>query len=79
MSVEDRQRLARAGMGGTWWASALYTVTPNWQLFWVVDALDEGRSTFHWGYVGKAFGYMLGYVGAVLAIAVAVFEDRELS
>ena len=57
-----------AGMGGTWWATVLYTVTPNWQLFWVADALDSDKSTFHWGYVGKAFGYMLGYVGAVLAI-----------
>ena len=66
-------------MGGAWWASVLYTVTPNWQLFWVADALDSDKTTFHWGYVGKAFGYMLGYVGAVLAIAVVFFEDRELS
>src|SRR5665213_1809106 len=25
---------------GSWWASALYTVVPNWQLFWLADALD---------------------------------------
>jgi ABC-type transport system involved in multi-copper enzyme maturation permease subunit len=79
ISPDDKARLRKAGMGGTWWATVLYTVTPNWQLFWVADALDSDKSTFHWGYVGKAFGYMLGYVGAVLAIAVAVFEDRELS
>jgi ABC-2 type transport system permease protein len=79
ISPEDKARLRTAGMGGTWWATVLYTVTPNWQLFWVADALDSDKSTFQWGYVGKAFGYMLGYVGAVLAIAVAVFEDRELS
>jgi hypothetical protein len=79
ISAEDRQRLAQAGMGGTWWASALYTVTPNWQLFWLADAVDEGRSTFHWGYVAKAFAYMAAYVGAVLAAAIMLFEERELS
>jgi hypothetical protein len=79
ISPPDKARLKAAGMGGTWWASVLYTVTPNWQLFWVADALDSDKSTFHWGYVGKAFGYALAYVGAVLAIAVVLFEDRELS
>ena len=64
---------------GSWWASVLYTVTPNWQLFWIADALDSGKSTFHWGYVGKAFAYVLGYVGAALAIAVLLFDERELS
>jgi hypothetical protein len=79
ISVADKARLAQSGMGGSRWASVLYTVTPNWQLFWLADALDEGKSTFHWGYVGKAFAYMLGYVGAVLAVAVMLFEERELS
>ena len=68
----------RAEAGG-WWASALYTLVPNWQLFWLGDALDMGKSTFHWGYVAKAFGYMVGYAGASLAIATALFEERELS
>ena len=66
-------------MGGAWWASVLYTVTPNWQLFWLADALDSGKSTFHWGYVAKAFVYVLAYAGAVLAIGVSLFEERELS
>ncbi|MDB6064862.1 MAG: hypothetical protein JWR26_1070 [Pedosphaera sp.] len=64
---------------GSWWASVLYTVTPNWQLFWLADALDTGKSLYYWGYVGKAFGYAACYVGAVLALAVILFEDRELS
>ena len=79
IGAEDQARLRQAGMGGAWWASVLYTVTPNWQLFWLVDALDEGRSTFHWGYVGKAFGYMAAYVGAALVLAIMLFERRELS
>src|SRR6185369_14315312 len=69
----------RRAQTGSWWASVLYTVTPNWQIFWLADALETGKSTFHWGYVGKAFTYVIGYVGAILAIAVVLFEDRELS
>jgi ABC-type transport system involved in multi-copper enzyme maturation permease subunit len=65
--------------GGPWWADILYSVLPNWQLFWVADALDTGRTTFQWGYVAKSGVYMTCYVGAALAIAVTLFEDRELS
>jgi hypothetical protein len=79
ISAEDRRRLAQAGMGGAWWASALYTVTPNWQLFWLADAVAEGKSTSHWGYVSKAFVYMVAYVGAVLTAAILLFQERELS
>jgi hypothetical protein len=79
ISAADQARLRQSGMGGAWWASVLYTVTPNWQLFWLADALAEGRSTFHWGYVGKAFAYMAAYVGAALAAAILLFQERELS
>jgi ABC-type transport system involved in multi-copper enzyme maturation permease subunit len=64
---------------GSWLASTLYSVTPNWQLFWLADALETGKNTFHWSYVGKAFGYVIFYAGAALAIGVALFEDRELN
>jgi hypothetical protein len=64
---------------GNWWASALYSLVPNWQLFWLADALETGKSTFNWAYVGKAFGYTVFYAGAVLAVAVALFDERELS
>src|SRR6267142_76163 len=60
---------------GSWWASVLYTITPNWQLFWFADAIEMGKSAFHWGYVGKAFAYVVAYVGAALAVAIALFED----
>jgi len=79
ISAADKSRLTQAGLGGSWWASLLYTVTPNWQLFWLADALSLGQSTFHWGYVGKALAYAIGYVGAALSLAVLLFEERELS
>jgi ABC-type transport system involved in multi-copper enzyme maturation permease subunit len=64
---------------GSWWANVLYTVTPNWQLFWLADTLASDKPGFHWGYVAKACGYAATYIGATLAAAVALFEDRELS
>ncbi len=71
--------LGQRAAAGNWWASTLYTVIPNWQLFWLADALDMGKSTFHWHYVAKAFAYTVGYAGAALAVGTALFEDRELS
>ena len=79
ISADDKTRLAQAGMGGTWWGSVLYTVTPNWQLFWLADVLETGKTAFHWGYVGKALVYAAAYIGAALALAVGLFEERELS
>jgi ABC-type transport system involved in multi-copper enzyme maturation permease subunit len=64
---------------GVWWASTLYSLIPNWQLFWLADAIETGKSTFHWDYVGKALGYAACYVGAALAVGTLLFEERELS
>lgn len=64
---------------GSWWASTLYSLVPNWQLFWLADALETGKTLFHWAYVGKALAYVIFYVGAALAVAVALFDERELN
>lgn len=64
---------------GSWWATVLYTVTPNWQLFWLADALETGAHNYYWGYVAKALVYALCYIGAAMAVALISFEDRELS
>jgi hypothetical protein len=64
---------------GVWWASTLYSIIPNWQLFWLADAIETGKSTFHWDYVGKALGYAACYIGAALALGTVLFEERELS
>jgi len=63
---------------GEWWASLLYTLLPNWQLFWMADALDNQKS-IPWSYVGRAMGYTGAYLGAALAAALILFEDRELN
>jgi ABC-2 type transport system permease protein len=64
---------------GEWWASTLYTVIPNWQIFWLADAIETGKSTFQWAYVGKALAYAVFYAAAALAVGAALFEERELS
>jgi ABC-type transport system involved in multi-copper enzyme maturation permease subunit len=69
----------RAAEGGALWATVLYTLTPNWQLFWVADLLETGQTGFPWLYVGKSLIYVLCYVGALLSVAVLLFDDRELS
>ncbi len=71
-------RLGGTEHGGPWFANVLYAVLPNWQQFWLADALDEGKK-LPWRYVGTAVGYMAAYVGAALAVAMVLFEDRELS
>ncbi len=63
---------------GVWWARALYTLTPNWQQFWMADLLD-GDNKIPLAYLAKAFAYAAAYIGATLAAALMLFEDRELS
>ena len=64
---------------GNIFASLMYSITPNWQLFWLADALESGKTDYYWGYVFKALGYAVCYIGASLSAAVLFFEDRELS
>jgi hypothetical protein len=63
---------------GSWWASALYSITPNWQQFWMADVL-EGDKKIPAQYIAKAFAYAAAYIGAVLSLALVMFEDRELN
>lgn len=63
---------------GSWWASVLYAVTPNWQLFWMADALEQNNK-IPLSYLGEALGYAAAYISAILALALTLFEDRELT
>lgn len=63
---------------GQWWAVMLYGAVPNWQLFWMSDAISMGKP-IPWSYVAQALGYLVGYLGAALAVALLLFQDRELN
>lgn len=69
---------SRPASEGHVWAKVLYSLLPNWQKLWVADALGEGNR-IPWTYVGTAFAYAMSYVGAALAVGLALFEDRELT
>ncbi|MGV3772093.1 MAG: hypothetical protein ACO1QB_04270 [Verrucomicrobiales bacterium] len=65
---------------GSWWAQILYTITPNWQLFWVADALDkDNKIPIPWAYLATALTYLVSYLGAALILGLLLFEDRELA
>lgn len=77
-----RQGAAAATGWLEWVYSACYAAVPNWKQFWMADVMvgtDEAGRSIPWGYVAKAFGYMVCYLGACLAAALWMFEDRELS
>lgn len=63
---------------GSVWAKFAYAAVPNWQQFWLADALEDKKS-IPWSYVVKAGCYLLAYLGAALAAALLMFEDRELN
>ncbi len=71
--------LGRPAKEGSVIAGVFYNLVPNWQQFWLADALEKDRPGIPFQYVGLAFTYMVCYAGAALAAALWLFEDRELS
>lgn len=67
-----------AADSGAFWAKAAYAVTPNWQQFWLADALEDKKS-IPWSYVAKSAVYMVSCLTAALAAGIWLFEDRELN
>lgn len=57
--------------------SVLYTIIPNLQYFWLIDALTA-EQTIPLTYVGTVFGYAGIYVLAALLLAGSLFESREV-
>ena len=68
----------RLASEGVTWAKVIYALVPNWQLFWMADALAESK-TIPWPYVAKVGQYMLSSLVFTLGLALLLFEDRELS
>lgn len=78
LTPDDLRSMKAAGLSGSLWARVVYTVVPNWQLFWMADAL-KGTNSIPTAYVWRAFVYMACYLAAALALALLLFENRELS
>lgn len=78
LTPEELGTLRSAGLNGAVWARLAYSVVPNWQIFWMADAM-KGTNAIPTSYVVRAFVYMVCYLAAALAVALLLFENRELS
>ena len=63
--------------GGSYAASAIYAIVPNWQLFWMADALAV-KISIPWEYVAWGFVYALLFSSMLVVIAILLFENREI-
>ena len=59
------------------WAKICYFVVPNLQIFWISDAIYEG-SVVPIKYVLITAFYAIGYTSAILALAIALFQRRQV-
>ena len=59
-------------------ANIAYHLTPNWQHFWMVDALTGGGK-IPWIVVGAVAKYAVLYTIGVLLLAVSIFRSSEIS
>jgi hypothetical protein len=59
-------------------ASVAYALLPNWQHFWVADALDAG-GVIPWSYVARVAFYAAAYTGGVLCLGALSFRRREVA
>jgi ABC-2 type transport system permease protein len=70
----------QAAEQGLWWGRVGHAVLPNWQLFWITDAIQSDRTLDGiWRYVAKSVLYLACHLTAVLLVAYALFEDRDLA
>ena len=55
----------------------LYAITPNFQVFWLADAINQDRAIPP-SYLALVIPYGIGTIVAILAVATALFQRREV-
>jgi len=55
----------------------LHAIIPNWQHFWVSDALNDG-GVLPWPYLGHALLYAITYTAAVICLGILSFRRAEV-
>ena len=58
-------------------ADLLYRMIPNWQHFWVVDALS-GEGAIPWSYVARVALYAGLYLAGILSLGMLAFRQLEV-
>jgi len=64
-------------VGSHWWSALPYSLLPNFQVFWMGDALSAG-SPVPWPYLWSTVGYGALYSAALLFLGMCLFEGREI-
>ena len=64
-------------LAGSWLRGPLAAVVPNLQFFWPADALTAGHEIPVW-HLGQLTLYAAGLAAAALAVAVALFQSRDV-
>lgn len=59
------------------WAKIGRYLIPNLQIFWISDAIYEG-SQVTLKYIIASASYAICYIGAILALAIAIFQRRQV-
>ena len=67
-----------AGVLAEYWSlKAAYAIVPNFQVFWLADAITQ-EATIPTSYVTAAVPYGLSLIVLALAIAIVLFQRREV-
>lgn len=56
----------------------IYAILPNWQYFWLADAIASNRP-IPGSYVAWAIGYVTLYVSICTMWAIAIFQNKEIA
>ncbi|MHC4259255.1 MAG: hypothetical protein ACYSTF_02405, partial [Planctomycetota bacterium] len=59
------------------WAKICYFLVPNLQMFWISDAIYE-ESVVPGKYILISASYAVCYTAAILAIAIGLFQRRQV-
>lgn len=70
--------LGRPAADGSWLAAIGYSILPNWQIFWMADALENGKS-IPLKYIFQSVEYLVGFLVICISGALYLFEERELA
>jgi len=65
------------GQSGSWIARVAYAALPNFQFFWLIDAVAEDQ-VIPWGYLGECLSYAAVYCSGLILLGAGLFETREL-
>ncbi len=78
MGLRDAGATVDPGILAEYWSlKTAYAIVPNFQVFWLADAITQ-EAKIPTSYVTGAIPYGLALIAVALAVAVALFQRREV-